>query len=108
MVRLYPLMQSCDFNMVILVYCVSILVSFFTPCPSQTLAMALQLAGEFPARPLLNHHEVTSRDALGMGEAMVNGEVLDPMHRRMMTMVFLIGHPQRQLIEVDAHITIWN
>ena len=63
--------------------------------------MALQLAGEFPARSLLNHHEATRRDAQEMCE------VADPMHRSYgKTTVFLIGHPQRKLIEVDSHVTI--
>ena len=94
-------MQSCNFNMIVLVYFVCSFVSFFTPCPSQTLAMALQLAGEFPARSLLNHHEATRRDAQEMCE------VADPMHRSYgKTTVFLIGHPQRKLIEVDSHVTI--
>ena len=94
-------MQSCNFNMIVLVYFVCSFVSFFTPCPSQTLAMALQLAGEFPARSLLNHHEATRRDAQEMCE------VADPMHRSYgKTTVFLIGHPQRKHIEVDSHVTI--
>lgn len=94
-------MQSCNFNMIVVVYFVCSFVSFFTPCPSQTLAMALQLAGEFPARSLLNHQEATRRDAQEMCE------VADPMNRSYgKTTVFLIGHPQRKLIEVESHVTI--